>query len=149
MLSLINFFLIVFLYILVFCIALKRDTNELKLDNDSEVSEVESEVSEVSSEVESGNSEVQNEVSLVNSEQAAYEAFMKQVHGLYDAVAEVNQKALERLGYKPGTDYDEWYNTPKPEFWVTSNNPKEPLGAVDSVEELHAANAEGAEDAGL
>ena len=32
MLSIINFFLIVFAYIIIFCIGLKKDTNDLKMD---------------------------------------------------------------------------------------------------------------------
>ena len=152
MLSIINFFLIVFAYIIIFCIGLKKDANELKIDlsempgkanavanEDSEaangVSEAVNELSEAVNEL----SEVANEVSeaAVDREQQEYDEFFRQVRTLYDAVAEVNRDAVKRWEAENGRSF---IDEPTPYSWMTGENPQEPLGAVDSIEELEAHN---------
>jgi len=159
MLSIINFFLIVFAYIIIFCIGLKKDANELKIDlsempgkanavanEDSEaangVSEAVNELSEAVNELsEAVNelSEVANEVSeaAVDREQQEYDEFFRQVRTLYDAVAEVNRDAVKRWEAENGRSF---IDEPTPYSWMTGENPQEPLGAVDSIEELEAHN---------
>ena len=157
MLSIINFFLIVFAYIIIFCIGLKKDTNELKMDlsempdkaNEAtngvsevanEVSEASNEVSEASNEVSEATNEVSatdSEVSSVDREQQEYDEFFRQVRTLYDAVAEVNQDAVKRWEAENGRSF---IDEPTPYSWMTGENPREPLGAVDSIEELEAHN---------